>query len=324
MQRPDKPIRLGTRGSPLALKQADMVMQAIQSAAPDQAIEIVIIKTSGDWRPEQGETRLSAAQGGKGLFAKELEAALFREEIDIAVHSMKDMDSNLPEGLSIPWMLPRADARDALICANNNNALADNGQTKNNAPDLFLPELPHGCTIGTASVRRAAFLKSRRPDIQITPLRGNVQTRLDKIAAKQVEASFLAMAGLERLELTHHVTRILEPDDMLPAAGQGSVGIEILNKNHEALAFIGQISCSKTMLCVSAEREALRVLDGSCHTPIGAYATLQSDQMHLRVQLCTPESFETYSFEETRKITDIKGAVQFGADAANHIKSLQS
>lgn len=305
-------LKLGTRGSPLALKQADMVRTHLKRVHPDLDVEIITILTSGDWKPSDGETRLSEEKGGKGQFAKEIEQALVRGDIDIAVHSMKDMESNLPDGLEIPWILPREDARDVLIL---NSDLSKNIQK--------MSDLPHGCRVGTSSVRRTAFALSKRPDLVIEPFRGNVQTRLDKLAAGQVEATFLALAGLKRLGLDGQINGIiLEPEDMLPAAAQGAVGIEILSSRKNYLSFIGQISCEKTYSCVAAEREALRILDGSCHTPIGAYATWQDgDTMRLRIQVTALDGLQSIVRDEMVQIHNPEEARTFGARLADGIKT---
>lgn len=303
-----KELRLGTRGSPLALIQANMVRDAILKIAPDMHVEIVKILTSGDWKPSDGETRLSEENGGKGLFAKEIERELLDGNIDIAVHSMKDMESFLPEGLIIPWMLPREDARDAIIC----------GDISLNIQKIL--DLPKAFVVGTASVRRAAFLLNKRPDLQIQPFRGNVQTRLNKLKAGQVDMTLLAYAGLKRMGLESKATCVLEIDDMLPAAAQGAVGIEILESRKENLTFIGQISCVKTYACVSAEREILRILDGSCHTPIAAYATLDDGQMHVRAAVCALDGSRIYESETTGAAKSLKDAVRLGQIVGEDLK----
>lgn len=301
-----KKIKIGTRGSPLAMVQTRTVCAALAKHVPDVETEIVVIKTSGDWQPEHGETPLSAADGGKGQFAKEIEQALLAGEIDAAVHSMKDMDSNLPEGLIIAHMLPREDVRDVLILSSEIKRLADFSQ---NEQGVF-QALPDGCVVGTASVRRAAFLKSERPDLEIVPLRGNVQTRIDKLETKNIGCTFLALAGLNRLGLSEKADIILSPAQMLPAAGQGAVGIEVRADDCEALSIFSQISCEKTVVCVCAERALLHVLDGSCHTPIGAYAVLEDDVLHLRAHVASLDGAQHFKDE-------IRGAVQTPQEAAD-------
>lgn len=303
-----KELRLGTRGSPLALIQANMVRDAILKISPETHVEIVKILTSGDWKPSDGETKLSEEDGGKGLFAKEIERELLSRNIDIAVHSMKDMESFLPEGLVIPWMLPREDARDALIFG---------GEAKNIQK---ISDLPKGCVVGTSSVRRAAFLLNKRPDLQIQPFRGNVQTRLDKLNAGQVDVTLLAYAGLKRMGLEKEATCVLEIDDMLPAAAQGAVGIEILEGRIDELSFIGQISCEKTVPCVVAEREVLRMLDGSCHTPIAAYTTINGEEMHVRAAVCALDGSQIYESETRGTVKSLKDAVRLGQIVGEELK----
>lgn len=303
-------IRIGTRGSPLALKQAAMVRAEITRVAPDMQIEVVVIKTSGDWRPEQGETRLIEEQGGKGQFAKEIEEALLAGTIDIAVHSMKDMESDLPEGLMIDHMLPREDARDIILF----NALSE---------IRSLADLPPGARVGTASVRRMAFLKALRPDLQITTLRGNVQTRIDKMRSGQVDVILLAVAGLKRLELEDEIARglILAPEEFLPPAGQGAIGIERRKNDKKLLAILGQISCKITVFCVVAERAALRVLSGSCHTPIGACATIQDGQMYLRLKLAALDGSVLYTEEIRQVIHTVQEAEKLGVALGEKLKA---
>jgi hydroxymethylbilane synthase len=295
-------IRIGTRGSPLALRQAGMVQSALAKACPTLATEIVVIKTSGDWNPADGETRLSEAAGGKGQFAKEIEEALLAGRIDAGVHSMKDMESFLPDGLVIEHMLPREDVRDCFVFRN---------EFKNTRSLL---DLPAGFIVGTSSVRRAAFLKSIRPDCVIVPLRGNVQTRLDKLknGEQGMGATILAVAGLKRLGLEHEADLILEIDEMVPSAGQGAVGIEVRAEDQEALAIFSQISCSDTVKRVKSERAALAVLDGSCHTPIGAHASLKDGVLSLHAKVCSPDGAAFFEQFGSDKINTIEEAVHIG------------
>lgn len=280
-------LKIGTRGSPLALTQTNMVISMLRKTFPDLKTETVVIKTSGDWNPEQGEKPLNPDKGGKALFAKEIEEAMLRGDIDAAVHSMKDMDSHLPEGLSIKHMLPRENAGDVFIY-------------KGFAPkQKNLSVLPQGLTVGTSSIRRAAFLKTLRPDFTIVPFRGNVGTRLKKLNTGQVDATLLAAAGLNRLGIRIENSFSVDIDDMCPAAGQGAVGIELRTDDLQTKALFDPISCSKTVLCVTAERAAVKALGGSCHTPIGAYATLDGETLHLRLTLACPESSRIWS--ETMK-----------------------
>lgn len=312
-------IRLGTRGSPLAMAQTDLVCAALKKAHPLLKTDIKVIKTSGDWKPEQGETRLSDVEGGKGLFAKEIEAALLAGEIDAAIHSMKDMDSRLPDGLTIKHMLPREDVRDALLLSDR-SGLANNSQYKTD-PFSVLAE---GAVIGVSSVRRSAMLKHVRPDVDVVPIRGNVQTRIEKLRGKDttfgVEATFLAMAGLNRLGLADEADIILEPEIMLPAGGQGAVGIETRVKDVEIAALFDAISDKTTVLCVGAERAALKVLDGSCQTPIGAYAQLEGADMHLQLCVTALNGSAIFKDEVKGPIETLEQAQELGRNLSEKLK----
>lgn len=303
-------LKIGTRGSPLALAQSRMVQAALARHWPDLSIEIITIKTSGDWTPEDGETRLEEAAGGKGQFAKEIENALLAGEIDIAVHSMKDMDSRLPMGLAIDHMLPREDPRDCIIM----RGIAKNNQ--NNKPevtgDAALPFLPENALVGTASVRREAFLKALRPDLKFTVLRGNVETRLQKLADGQADATFLALAGLRRLEMQGKADYILEPDLFLPAAAQGAVGIERRVQDEDIKDLLDPVSCPQTVLCVQAERQVLKELDGSCHTPIAAHAILDNGTLSLRAAVAARDGTRIYKDEIGGPARNVREAVSRG------------
>jgi hydroxymethylbilane synthase len=278
-------LRLGTRGSALALRQAEIVREALTRVRPDVNVETVVIKTSGDWTPEQGENPLDRKGGGKALFAKEIEEALLDGRIDAAVHSMKDMESVLPEGLSIPCMLPREDVRDAVILKTKNDEIKS------------LADLPVGCVIGTCSLRRQGFLLSSRPDLKVETLRGNVGTRLEKLQAGNLAGILLAKAGLNRLNLDNNVSFLLPVEEMLPAVGQGAIGIEIKEKSESLLPIFSQINCPDTLARVNCERAALAALGGSCHTPIGAYAVLDNGGLWLRLCLVSPDGQERYEEE---------------------------
>lgn len=292
-------IRIGTRGSPLAMAQTNTVCGLLTREFPDLETDIVVIKTSGDWKPSDGEVRLSEAAGGKGQFAKEIEEALLTGEIDAAVHSMKDMDSHLPEGLAIDHMLSREDACDALLFR-----------------DRSWDDIPENAVVGTASVRRGAFLQGARKDLNIVPFRGNVQTRINKLrgagAQGEVVCTLLAMAGLKRLGLENEADVVLSPDQMLPAAGQGAVGIETRIGDADIIQFFDAISCSETLLCVSAERAALAALDGSCHTPIGAYAVLEDGEMYLRVKVISCDGSQSFSDKDRVPVKTREDAITLG------------
>ncbi|WP_240476709.1 hydroxymethylbilane synthase [Geminicoccus roseus] len=256
------PIRLiiGTRGSPLALAQAEIVRAALFEAWPDLAIEdaitIRVIKTTGD----RVLDRPLAEIGGKGLFTKEIEEALYAKEIDLAVHSMKDMPTVLPDGLDILAMLPRADVRDLLI-----------------GPFADMEAIPRQAVVGTASLRRQAQLLALRPDLEVVPFRGNVQTRLAKLARGDVAATFLAKAGLDRLGMEDVPAVPLDPSAMLPAVAQGAIGIEARLGDQRVADFLARLDDPQTHACVACERAMLRVLDGSCRTPIAGLAQRMPD-----------------------------------------------
>ena len=268
-----KRIRIGTRGSKLAMFQSNMVKAALESHHSQIEIELVEILTSGDWKPSMGETRLSAQDGGKGLFCKEIEQALFDGRIDIGVHSLKDMPAFLPEGLVMNHYCRREDARDVFI--------SDKYKT--------LDDLPAGAVIGTSSVRRASFLLHKRPDLKIVPFRGNVPTRLEKVAAGQVDGTFLAMAGLKRLGLYEERFQVLPVGEFLPACGQGIVAIECRAEDVELQAALDPLQCVETAICAAAERALLATLDGSCRTPIGGYAVIDGGKLHLKAQIAAED-----------------------------------
>lgn len=308
-------IRIGSRGSPLALAQVALVEAALTEKFPDILTELVVIKTSGDWVPSQGDVRLSDENGGKAQFAKEIEEALLAGEIDCAVHSMKDMDSFLPEGLDIAHMLPREDVRDAMLFSQD---ISNNSQKSDDVWD----RLPDGGRVGTVSVRRAAFLLSKRPDLKIEPFRGNVQTRIDKVRGGQVDCTCLAMAGLNRLGLDAQADVILSPEEMLPAAGQGAVGIELRVDDMNNLAIFNQISDLNTVLCVKSERAALQALSGSCHSPIGAYARIKDGEIWLRVCVLSEDGQQRLDDEERADVSDVEGAQALGHMVGQRLKAI--
>lgn len=297
-------LKIGTRGSRLALIQTDMVTQALQKAHPGLIVEKIIIKTSGDWKPQDGETRLAEEQGGKGLFAHEIEKAILDGSVDCGVHSLKDMPSFLPKGLAINHVLPREDARDALISVKYKT----------------IDDLPEGAIVGTSSLRRQAFILAHRPDVKVVALRGNVETRIQKLKDGQVDATLLAMAGLNRMGLSAEATAILEPEDMLPACGQGTVCIETREGDTETQSLFDVIHCHETGLCVFAEREVLAVLDGSCHTPIGAYAVLENDKMYLRALVASEDGQALYYESAQAEIVGAEGAKAFGHDLGHKLR----
>ena len=257
-------LRLGTRGSKLALVQAhetaDRLARAHPALATPDAVEIVPITTTGD----SVQNRLLSEIGGKGLFTKEIDEALLAGRIDIAVHSMKDLPTMLPAGTVIGAVLPREDPRDALIGA------------------ARLAGLAQGATLGTASLRRAAQAKSLRPDLVVVPLRGNVDTRLRKIAAGEAMAPLLAVAGLKRLGMLDQVGGALEPEEMLPSVAQGAIAVACRAGDARVLDWLAALDDRPSRLRVTAERAMLEVLDGSCRTPIAGLAEIAGDTLRLR------------------------------------------
>lgn len=296
------PLRLGTRGSPLALAQAHMVKAALATAHPsladDAAVEIHIVSTQGD----RIQDRTLAEIGGKGLFTEEIEAGLLDGRLDLAVHSMKDMPTALPTGLVISAVLERADPRDALI-ARDQRSIAD---------------LAQGAVVGTASLRRAAQLRAVRPDLEVVPLRGNVQTRLRKLAAGEVHATFLAMAGLIRLGLEDVASAALAPEEMLPAVAQGAIGIESRADDEDVLGLLSAINHGPTMLRISAERAFLAVLDGSCRTPIAALAEIDGTNLRLRGLVASPDGIAVERIEMAGGVDD---CLALGANAGSAIRA---
>ncbi len=281
-------IRIGTRKSKLALAQTELVAALLRQFHPEleapDAIEIVPISTTGD----EVTDRPLYDIGGKGLFIKELEEALLSKSIDLAVHSAKDMESYIIEDLAIACFLEREDPRDAFISSSVANFDA----------------LPEGARVGTSSVRRTAQLKHLRPDIEIVPFRGNVQTRLKKLEDGDADATLLAVAGLNRLGMAERITDILSPDVFLPAAGQGAIGIEIRAGDAHTHALLAPLNHPPTELAVRAERAMLATLDGSCRTPIGAYATLDDQTLHLTGALYAEDGSEGVRLSESGSAAD--------------------
>lgn len=272
---------IGTRGSPLALAQAHETQDRLV-AAHGWAVETLplsIIKTTGD----AIQDRPLSEAGGKGLFTKELDIALLDGSIDLAVHSAKDLPTALPEGIVIAGFLPREDVRDAFISQRYKN----------------LAELPSGAVVGSASLRRQAQIRRLRPDLQVTLLRGNVQTRLAKLERGEVDATLLAMAGLRRLKLTDHVTAILDTDDFLPAVGQGAIAITIRAGDERVQEAVRPIIDAATGHALAAERAFLTILDGSCRTPIAGHARMVGGKLEIRGLVLRPDGSE--SLEAVRR-----------------------
>jgi hydroxymethylbilane synthase len=293
-------LRLGTRGSPLALSQARLVREMLRQAheLEPERIAIEVIRTSGD----RIQDRPLAEAGGKGLFTKEIEEALMARTIDLAVHSSKDMPTVLPPGLILTAIPEREDARDVFI-----SRKADS-----------ISKLPRGATVGTASLRRGAMAKRLRPDLVVVPLRGNVETRLRKLDEGAADATFLARAGLKRLGLADVATAILSVQEFLPAVGQGAIGIEARGDDSRTRGLLAAINHAPTFTAIACERAFLAVLDGSCRTPIAGHATIHGERIRFRGMILKPNGSE--AFEATRE-GDIRDAEKLGADAGNELRA---
>lgn len=278
--------KIGTRGSALALAQAHetrALLCATHGMREDQ-FEIVVISTSGD----RIQDRPLSEVGGKGLFSKEIEDLLLSGEIDIAVHSTKDMATTLPHGLCIAAFLKREDPRDGFI-----------GREVSRLRDL-----PQGATIGSSSLRRLAQIKLFRSDLNVVMFRGNVQTRLKKLREGQVDGTILAMAGLKRLGLADQVTEILDPYQFLPAPGQGAICIEIRERDGETFNLVNAISDYETAICVLCERAFLRALNGDCRTPLAGAAVIIDDKIHFNGIVLTPDGEKMQEVAVSGKLTD--------------------
>jgi hydroxymethylbilane synthase len=284
---------LGSRGSPLALVQAEEIRTRLFAAhkglKEECDIEIVPIRTTGDWKPEQKERTFIDLGGNKGMFTKEIEEALLSNHIDMAVHSMKDLASALPQGLEIGAILEREDPRDAFI------------STKFRTLD----DMPAGTVVGTSSLRRKTQIIARRPDLKVVPIRGNVDTRLEKLSKGNVDATLLAVAGLSRLGFTNRITSILDTSIMLPAAAQGAIGVETRRGDSAMTKLLTPLICQKTTPCVLAERAMLRFLDGDCQTPIAALAKLAPDnRIMLEGLVAKPDGSAFVRLSQTGAVSD--------------------
>jgi hydroxymethylbilane synthase len=291
-------MRIGTRGSPLALAQAHELRRRLAAAhaCEEGRFEIVVIRTSGDMIQD----RPLADAGGKGLFTKEIDAAMLNGDIDAAVHSSKDLPTLLPDGIVIAGYLPREDVRDALISAKG-KAIGD---------------LPPGATFGSASLRRQAQVRRLRPDLEVTLLRGNVETRLRKAESGEIGATLLAYAGLKRLGLAHRATALLEIDDFLPAVGQGAIGLTARRDDvatHRALALVLDAEAGHAL---AAERAFLAVLDGSCRTPIAGHARLDRGRLDFRGMVLRADGSQTFEVALQGAVAD---AARIGREAGRDL-----
>ena len=283
---PDAPLRIGTRGSPLALAQAHETRARLMAAfdLPETAFQIEVIKTTGDRIIDRPLKDI----GGKGLFTREIEEALAAGVIDIAVHSMKDMPTLQPDGLIIDCYLPREDVRDAFVSLEG-KALSD---------------LPSGSVVGSSSLRRRAQLALRRPDLKLVEFRGNVQTRMGKLRDGVADATFLAMAGLNRLGMDDVPRHATDTTDMLPAVAQGCIGIERRAADEAAAQMLAAIHHGPTGQRISCERAFLKTLDGSCETPIAGLAELNGSMLHFRGEILRPDGSDVLKVEASCAIAD--------------------
>ena len=270
-------LKIGSRGSPLALWQANWIKDQLEEHNPGFSVEIIIIKTSGDKIQDVPLAKI----GGKGLFVKEIEEALMNKSIDFAVHSMKDMPIKFPFGLSIASVTKRENPFDALISKNN----------------IQLDDLPQGAKIGTGSLRRVSQLLHYRPDLTLIPLRGNVETRIKKLETEGLDAIILAAAGLKRLGWGDQISEIISPEILLPAMGQGAVGIETRKHDVDNQVLLADMDDEDTHLALDAERQIVTVLEGGCNVPIGAFATIDGYEMTLRGLVASLDGKTVYKKE---------------------------
>jgi hydroxymethylbilane synthase len=299
-QTPSKPLRIGTRGSRLALAQAHMVRALLARAegVPEETHEIVVVSTAGDRILDRPLSEV----GGKGLFTEEIEAGLLDGSLDLAVHSAKDMPTRLPDGLVLTGYLPREDVRDVLV-----------GRT---SPTLA--ELPAGAVVGTASLRRGALVRHRRPDLEVITFRGNVQTRLAKLERGEVDATLLALAGLKRLGLAEVATEILSLEAFPPAVGQGAIAVETRTDGTALRARLAAILDPDTGVALACERAFLDALDGSCRTPIAGLATVAAGRVAFTGLILRPDGSETHGIRVEGAVED---AATLGAAAGADLKA---
>ena len=297
---PSSPLRIGTRGSPLALAQAYETRRRLAEAlnASEDSFEIVVISTSGDRILDRPLKEV----GGKGLFTKEIEQDMLDRKIDIAVHSMKDMPVEQPDGLTLGCYLPREDVRDAFVSSRYKN----------------VNELPSGSKVGTSSLRRKAQLKFSRPDLEVVEFRGNVQTRLKKLKDGVATCTFLAMAGLNRLGLEEVAQSTMNPNEMLPAIAQGAIGIEWREEDEQISDILKKIHHEETGQRLNTERAFLAELDGSCQTPIAGLAIIEGSSLKFTGQVLRTDGSESIS--ETA-FGDIEDGPRLGREMAQKILS---
>lgn len=295
---PARPLLIGTRGSPLALWQARHVRARLTEThgLAEGDVDLRVITTSGDRIKDKPLREF----GGKGLFTKEIDEALLRGDVAMAVHSMKDLETELPAELCIAAVLSRADVRDAFI--------------SNKAPSLA--ELPQGAAVGTSSLRRQAQVKRLRPDLRVVDFRGNVETRLRKLDEGKADATLLALAGLERLGLESHATSILSTDEMLPAVAQGAIGVTCRSDDVKTRELLQTLNDERAATTVACERVFLGRLGGSCKTPIAGLAEIEDGILRLRGLMLTPDGTESYGIEVTGPT---EHATKLGVDAGEEL-----
>lgn len=294
-----RPLRIGTRGSPMALAQTGMVRDQIVAANPGLQTEIVVVNTVADRILDRPLSEI----GGKGLFTKELEQALYAESVDVAVHSMKDVETWLPDGLVIACILERDDPRDAFLSHKASG----------------FAELAAGARVGTSSLRRAAQVLMRRPDLRIVPLRGNANTRMRKLEESTCDATLLALCGLERLGMADMARSVLSVDEMLPAVAQGALGIECREADADVRALLAPLVSTRATAELAAERGLLAELDGSCRTPIAALARITGDRLDLDGLLFLPDGSAHWAVRREGLVTD---AARIGQEAGAELKRL--
>jgi hydroxymethylbilane synthase len=289
---------IATRASRLALWQAEYVQACLLEIYPDMSVELLKLSTRGDEILDRSLSKV----GGKGLFVKELENALLDGRADLAVHSLKDVPVDMQPPFELSTIMARADCRDAFV-SNDYDSLAD---------------LPQGAVVGTSSLRREAQLRARFAHLKIEPLRGNLDTRLGKLDSGQYAAIILAVAGLERLGLAHRIRAHISVEDSLPAAGQGALGIEILQERSDLLELLTPLSCHATTACALAERAVSRALGGSCQVPLAAFAEVDVHNIHIRALVASPDGQTIYRAEARGLIPD---AQKLGQQVAEQLSA---
>lgn len=297
-----KVIRIGTRGSQLALWQANHVRQALLAAYPQLRVEVEVITTRGDVIVDAVLSKIE----GKGLFTKEIEQALHQGRVDLAVHSLKDLPTQLPEGLSLAAILPREDPAEAFIALSARS----------------IDALPSGASVMTGSIRRGAQLLHMRADLKVLPIRGNVPTRLRKFDESGADGLILAMAGMKRLGLAGRVAQRLEPSEFLPACGQGAMAVETRDDDAVARDICGILDDASTRMCVTAERAYLQAMGGGCQAPVGAWGRIEADGKLVLSGFAASTDGRHYVRDEVAVVgNDLQSATQLGHDLAARIRA---